>query len=290
MTKKALQWHPAFQAALQIEFMDEPCQLEFLKEFNLTEKPLQIDTLVIKPEPDKILSKSIGHIFRKYNIIEYKNPEDYFSINDYYRVTGYACIYQSNTEKEREIPPEELTISLAVSHYPRKLAAFLKYLYHADISQKYPGIYYVTGLMFPMQILILPRLSREEFTWLSRLRTNLSLQEDIEPLAKAYTGKEKNPLYEAAMDFIVRTNWKKYKEGRDMCNALEELFADKLEEREKIGMEQGIERGIEQGIRAFVLDHIEEGTPQNIILQKLEKRFFLSPEQAEEYFCRFREG
>jgi len=86
MTKKALQWHPAFQAALQIEFMDEPCQLEFLKEFNLTEKPLQIDTLVIKPEPDKILSKSIGHIFRKYNIIEYKNPEDYFSINDYYRV------------------------------------------------------------------------------------------------------------------------------------------------------------------------------------------------------------
>lgn len=282
MTKKALQWHPAFQAALQIEFMDEPCQLEFLKEFNLTEKPLQIDTLVIKPEPDKILSKSIGHIFRKYNIIEYKNPEDYFSINDYYRVTGYACIYQSNTEKEREIPPEELTISLAVSHYPRKLAAFLKYLYHADISQKYPGIYYVTGLMFPMQILILPRLSREEFTWLSRLRTNLSLQEDIEPLAKVYAGKEKNSLYEAAMDFIVRANWKKYKEGRDMCNALEELFADKLEEREKLGMEQGI--------RAFILDHIEEGTPKNIILQKLEKRFSLSPEQAEEYCCRFREG
>ena len=260
MTKKALQWHPAFQAALQIEFMDEPCQLEFLKEFNLTEKPLQIDTLVIK-------------------------PEDYFSINDYYRVTGYACIYQSNTEKEREIPPEELTISLAVSHYPRKLAAFLKDLYHADISQKYPGIYYVTGLMFPMQILILPRLSRKEFTWLSRLRTNLSLQEDIEPLAKAYAGKEKNPLYEAAMDFIVRANWKKYKEGRDMCNALEELFADKLEEREKLGVEQGME----QGIRAFILDHIEEGTPKNIILQKLEKRFSLSLEQAEEYFCRFRE-
>ena len=67
---------------------------------------------------------------------------------------------------------------------------------------------------------------------------------------------------------------------------LEELFADKLEEREKLGMEQGME----QGIRAFILDHIEEGTPKNIILQKLEKRFSLSPEQAEEYFCRFREG
>ena len=71
-----------------------------------------------------------------------------------------------------------------------------------------------------------------------------------------------------------------------MCNALEELFADKLEEREKLGVEQGME----QGIRAFILDHIEESTPKNIILQKLEKRFSLSPEQAEEYFCRFREG
>lgn len=42
MTKKALQWHPAFQAALQIEFMDEPCQLEFLKEFNLTENRFRL--------------------------------------------------------------------------------------------------------------------------------------------------------------------------------------------------------------------------------------------------------
>lgn len=283
MKKKALQWHPAFQAALQIELLEESCRLEFLKEFNLTEKPLQIDTLVLKSEPEKILSKSIGHIFRKYNIIEYKNPGDYFSINDYYRVTGYACIYQSNTEKVLEIAPEDLTISLAVSHYPRKLATFLKKLYQADIVQKYPGIYYVTGLMFPMQIVILPELSGEEFIWLSRLRTNLSLHEDIEPLARAYAGKEKNPLYEAAMDFIVRANWKKYKEGRDMCNALEELFADKLEEREKLGVEQGVE----QGIRAFILDHIEEGTPQTIILQKLEKRFSLSSEQAEKYYSRF---
>ena len=40
MKKKALQWHPAFQAALQIEFMEESCRLEFLKEFNLTENRL----------------------------------------------------------------------------------------------------------------------------------------------------------------------------------------------------------------------------------------------------------
>lgn len=33
-----------------------------------------------------------------------------------------------------------------------------------------------------------------------------------------------------------------------MCNALEELFADKLEQREHLGIEKGIEKGIERSI------------------------------------------
>lgn len=135
--------------------------------------------------------------------------------------------------------------------------------------------------MFPLQILVIPRLPKEDFTWLGRLRTDLTLCEDIEPLAKAYAGKEQNPLYEAVMDLIVRANWNKYKEGREMCNALEELFADKMKEKELLGLEQGI--------RAFILDNIEEGIPKNRILEKLKKRFSLSETTAEDYYCRFHE-
>lgn len=40
MEKRILQWHPAFQAILQIEFGEEAQYLQFLKEYNLTEKPL----------------------------------------------------------------------------------------------------------------------------------------------------------------------------------------------------------------------------------------------------------
>ncbi|WP_343248636.1 3-isopropylmalate dehydrogenase [Diplocloster hominis] len=239
MGKRILQWHPAFQAALQIELSNEECILQFEREYNLSDKPLQIDTLIIKKEPGRQIRKSIGRIFRQYNIVEYKGPEDYISINSFFKVNGYTCIYQADTEHEMEIPPEELTITLVGYHYPRKLLMFLRESYHAEVDRPYPGIYYISGFLFPIQILVIGELSKEENVWLGRLRNDLQLKEDIEPLAKAYRGMEKNPLYVAAMDLIVRANWKKYQEGRKMCEALRELFADELKERENMGIEQG---------------------------------------------------
>lgn len=46
--EKMLQWHSAFHAAIQIELMEDLEFLQFFKEYNLTQKPLQIDTLIIK--------------------------------------------------------------------------------------------------------------------------------------------------------------------------------------------------------------------------------------------------
>ncbi|WP_329602511.1 hypothetical protein [Enterocloster hominis (ex Hitch et al. 2024)] len=51
MVNKPLQWHCAFQAILQIELEEDQDCLQFLKEYNLTEKPLRIDTLVVKKIP-----------------------------------------------------------------------------------------------------------------------------------------------------------------------------------------------------------------------------------------------
>ena len=69
-----IQWHPAFDAALQIEFGDEAKYLEFDPEHLISKKPMQIDVLV-KNEKHVKLRKNIGRIFRQYNIIEYKSPE-----------------------------------------------------------------------------------------------------------------------------------------------------------------------------------------------------------------------
>lgn len=167
-----LQWHPAFQAAMQI-----------------------------------------GRIFKRYNILEYKSPEKSHTVNSFFKVVSYAGLLQSNTQREQEIPPEEITITLIGDRYPRRLLAYLKRRHRIGIEQAYPGIYYVEGLLFPMQVVVQRELDKGENVWLSRLRQNLQMQEDVEALARAYKGKDGNPLYSAVMDLIVRANWKIYEEG-----------------------------------------------------------------------------
>ena len=38
--------------------------------------------------------------------------DDYLSINDFYKVYGYTCFYQSDTESVLEILPTELTVTI----------------------------------------------------------------------------------------------------------------------------------------------------------------------------------
>ena len=124
--KTALQWHPAFYAGIQIELAEEAQHLIFENEHQLGTKPKEIDVLIIKKDPKVFIRKNIGRIFRKHNIIEYKCPEDYLSIDDYYKVYGYACFYKSDTKTVNEIRAKEITISFVIKRYPRKVIRHLE--------------------------------------------------------------------------------------------------------------------------------------------------------------------
>ena len=65
MKNQKLQWHPGFQAAIQIELLEDQQYLQFEKEYNLTEKPLMVDTLIIKLEKGHQIRKSIGRMCQK---------------------------------------------------------------------------------------------------------------------------------------------------------------------------------------------------------------------------------
>lgn len=56
MTKRKLQWHPGFCAALRIAMQDQMEYLEMQEEHLLSKKPLQMDVLIIKKVRD-ILSE-----------------------------------------------------------------------------------------------------------------------------------------------------------------------------------------------------------------------------------------
>ena len=135
-----LQWHPAFYAGIQIEFEEEAEKLQFENEHQLSKKPMGIDVLIIKKQNEDKIEKNIGRIFRKHNIIEYKSPEDYLSIDDFYKVLGYACFYKSDTNAENLIKAEEITISYVCESCPRKLIKHLEDDLKYEIVKEDKGI------------------------------------------------------------------------------------------------------------------------------------------------------
>ena len=68
---------------------------------------MAIDILIIKNTEGYKVKKNIGRIFRKYNIIEYKSPDDYLSIDDFYKVYGYTCFYKADTPTVNQIEVNE---------------------------------------------------------------------------------------------------------------------------------------------------------------------------------------
>ena len=103
--EKAIPWHTAFFEAIQMELEEYSQDLQFISEYQLTTEPLRIDVVIIKKSRDIIIKKNIASIFRKENIVEYKSPDDYVSVEDFYLVYGYACVYQSlNKVDVKDLP------------------------------------------------------------------------------------------------------------------------------------------------------------------------------------------
>ena len=246
-----IQWHPAFDAALQIELGDEAKYLEFESEHMLTKKPMQIDVLVKNDKHVKI-QKNIGRIFRQYNIIEYKSPKDDLNIDDFYKTYAYACIYKSDTEAVDRIQATELTISFVCYHYPRAMLNKLERDRCIAVEGVDDGIYYLLGDAIPIQLIVVPALSKENNYWLTNLRNDLKSGGEIRRFIELYEKNKNSKLYQALADTIMRANWKEVKEERKMCEALKELFADDLRESELKGRNAGkIEGKIELVIKKY---------------------------------------
>ena len=232
MASGLLQWHDGFHASFQIELQEESAHLEFYSEHELYKKALRVDTLVIK-NSDTPVQKKIGKIFRKFNLIEYKSPGDSLNINDFYKVYGYACLYQSKTKKVHEISMKDISISFVCSHYPRKMLKILKNERGIEVWKVEKGIYRLKNDSVSIQILVVNQLPPEENRWLSSLRRNLPMDRNTEHLLREYQRHKDSVLYQSAMDLIIQANKNLMKgEGNMVCDALKEIFAEEWKEKE----------------------------------------------------------
>ena len=230
--QKKLQWHPAFCSALRLELLEDSENLEFTDEFQLTEKPLQIDCTVVKVKKNCRIKNEIGKIFRTHNIFEYKSPKDELNIDTFYKAVAYACLYKVLPKHVNEISADELTVTLLRDRKPVKLLHELEQTGYGCQTEA-SGIYYVSGVMFPMQIIVSSELDTNLHVQLKALTDQLDkplIRRYLEE-ASVFTEREKS-LADVVLQVIVGSNMEKFQEWKGseqtMCEALRVLMKEEL--------------------------------------------------------------
>ena len=282
--ERPLQWHPANYAGLQIELAEEKEFLNFEDEHQLGTKPMAIDILIIKNETKHKIRKNLGRIFKKHNIVEYKSPDDYLSIDDFYKVYGYTCFYKADTPSANTISIQDLTITFISHRYPQKLLRHLTTERNFKIQKIEKGIYYLLGDFIPIQFIVTSKLSYKENLWLKGLTNDLKDMNLTAALAEDYQKHRTNTLYQSVMDIIMRANKHQFEEAKNMCEAMREWireeYADEIAAAEKKANKNGLQNG-ERRVNTLNLKLAELGRTDDII------KSATNPEYQQQLFKEF---
>jgi hypothetical protein len=216
--EERISWHPAFFEAIQMELDEYSEYLEFVSEYQLTTEPLRIDVAIIKKSRDVEIKKNIAAIFRKENIVEYKSPDDYVSVDDFDLVYAYALLYKSINK----LDIRDLTVTFVESRYPREVIEYLENVRGYTVEEKWPGIYYVRRDIIPIQIIDSRRLSADENIWLKDLDNRLGAAEMREITAEALR-RGKVARIKAYFDVIMRANREIFEEVARMSGNAKSL-------------------------------------------------------------------
>ena len=252
-------WHDAFFAALQLELHDYKDALTFENNHALSKEALEIDVLIIKKIADIEIHKNIGKIFKDHNIFEYKSEKDYLSIWDYSKVIGYAMLYSAF----EEISIDDITISFVVTPKPVKLFDHLENDRGFEIEEVNPGIYYVKGDTFAVQIIESKKLTAEENVFLKNLRSSLT-QKDMQEVFEAYRKYDSLEKVNTYLNRILDANQSVLKEVLAMSSAAVRQII--FEHFEKDGtMDKILERGQEKKASDAAIKMLRKGyTPDEV--------------------------
>lgn len=288
-TPDKIQFHPGFYGAVELEFRLEATELEFNIEYNLSKEPLRVDLLVIGKSDDIQLANEVGRIFRRYNVIEYKSPDDGLTIDDFFKTIGYACLYKSLGKTVNQIPEKQITVSLFRDSYPQELFNSLKESGRTVVN-KFPGVYYIDGnIPFRLQIVVMSRLERERHSALRILSKNAK-EEDVRRFleeAAAYENPGDRQNADAVFQVSISANQELYEKIRGdetMCKAMEQLMQDVIVKREKEAADKAAKIAARNASIAATVDTCRDfELSDREIVEKLRMKYGLTEEKALEY-------
>ena len=281
-----IQWHPAFCAAAELELSANRAELDFQREYNLSKKPLQIDLLVVEKLDDVSIQNEIGHIFRRYNVIEYKSPGDGMTIDDFFKTVGYACIYKGLGETVDQIPIDQLTVSLFREGYPEELFRSLE-KYGLKIKKEFDGVYYIEGLLIPAQIVVTKELESGKH-WSLKILSRNALEEDIRGFvedAQNLTGPGERANVDAVLQVSVPAHYKLYEKMKrrypEMCEAMRRLMQDEIADEVREAQRDGVAQGEMKKARETAITLAGMGMP----VEKIAEAVKVSLKMVEEWIA-----
>ena len=239
-------WHAWFLAMLNISLFPYLDKIKIESEHLLGVEPPRADFLIIEEEDDVDLGLDIFKIFRRHNIIEFKNPTDTLDRRTLRKVIGYGSYYISQSPHKDDIKPEEVTLSIFRDTKPAEL---FRELGSRVIETDTKGIYHIEGVTdLPFQIVVTGELEGKEYAGY-RLITKKADVDDLEQIVRDSNGSTEQ--------FVLN----QYRAFFDKLALVNEEFIDKIKRRNDMkynGWLDAFRPEIDKEIASVVEDNLFE--------------------------------
>ena len=229
-------WHTAFEAFLRFK-THKYKGITIRTEVEIGSDAPRTDYVILTEDEKQDFEESIFDIFRKTNVLEYKNPHDSLNRRTLHKIIGYAHLMIGTAEHEGDIPEDQVTISIFRAV---KNPGLWKEMEQSGelVKTDAAGIYHVAGITkLPFQIVITSELEGNEYAACRALtdRANeIDVQHVIEDIEKE-TDDVVREYYRIFLNLVAEKNPEVFEEIRRENNmkygALMEVMKDEVNEK-----------------------------------------------------------
>ena len=155
-------WHTAFEAFLH--FTTYRCKgVTIRTEVEIGADAPRTDYVILTEDEAQEFEEPFFRIFKKINLLEFKNPHDALNRRVIHKILGYAHLLIGTAEREGDVPEDQVTLSIFRAVKNPELFQEMEKAGEL-VRTETPGIYHVAGLTkLPFQIVITSELEGAEY-------------------------------------------------------------------------------------------------------------------------------
>ena len=239
-----IDWHAGFVPAMKLELRENVNDLVFEEKHPVDNHGNEIDLLIIRNDANIMIKSKLGAIFERFNVLEYKSPEDSVDLGVFFKTLAYTSLYLREVHKYEEYGIKAFTMTIVSSNKPIKTMKLLERDGILCTKTEVKGIYYLSGkLPFKTQIIVTRELPKE-YVWLDLLTKEAtegmvkrlvdSTKKLGDPILKDYADDVANVFLSANDRYMRRLK----EENPKMCKAVDDLFAE--EHRQELAEKDAI--------------------------------------------------